>query len=50
MSIGFGENLKAAFDQAKAALMLKGIPEDTAPGLFVKDTLWTEDIILVQPQ
>lgn len=49
-SIGFGKNLKTAFDQAKAALMLEGIPEDTTPELFVRDNLQAEDIILVQPQ
>ena len=49
-SIGFGKNLKSAFDQAKAALMLEGIPEDTTPELFVRDDLQAEKIILVQPQ
>ena len=28
-SIGFGKSIKTAFDQAKAALMLEGIPEKT---------------------
>lgn len=49
-SIGFGKNLKSAFNQAKAALMLEGIPEDTTPELFVRDDLQAENIILVQPQ
>lgn len=49
-SIGFGKNLKTAFDQAKAALMLEGIPEDTTPELFVRDDLQAENIILVQSQ
>lgn len=49
-SIGFGKNLKSAFNQAKAALMLEGIPEETTPELFVRDDLQAENIILVQPQ
>lgn len=48
-SIGFGKNLKSAFNQAKAALMLEGISEDTTPELFVRDDLQAENIILVQP-
>ena len=49
-SIGFGKNLKSAFNQAKAALMLEGIPEETTPELFVREDLQAENIILVQPQ
>lgn len=48
-SIGFGKNLKSAFNQAKAALMLEGIPEETTPELFVRDELQAENIVLVQP-
>lgn len=48
-SIGFGRNIKTAFDQAKAALMLEGIPEETTPELFLRDSLNAEDIILVKP-
>lgn len=49
-SIGFGKNLKSAFNQAKAALILEGIPEETTPELFVREDLQAENIILVQPQ
>ena len=49
-SIGFGKNLKSAFNQAKAALMLEGIPEETTPELFVCDDLQAENIVLVKPQ
>ena len=49
-SLGFGKDLKTAFNQAKAALMLEGIPEETTPELFVRDNLQPENIILVQPQ
>ena len=49
-AIGFGLSLKTAFDQAKAAIMLEGIPEADTPELFVADGLRAEDIILVKPQ
>lgn len=42
--------MKSAFNQAKAALMLEGIPEETTPELFVRENLQAENIILVQPQ
>ena len=48
-SIGFGKNLKVAFNQSKAALMLEGIEEETTPELFVQNGLQAEDIVLVQP-
>ena len=48
-SIGFGKSIKSAFDQAKAALMLEGIPEETTPELYVRDSLNAEDIVLVKP-
>ena len=48
-SIGFGRNIKIAFNQAKAALMLEGIPEETTPELYVRCSLNAEDIILVKP-
>ena len=48
-SIGFGKSIKAALDQAKAALMLEGIPEKTTPELYVRDSLKAEDLMLVKP-
>ena len=48
-SIGFGKDLKTAFNQAKAALMLEGIEEETTPELFVRNGLQAENIVLVQP-
>jgi len=48
-SIGFGKSIKTAFDQAKAALMLEGIPEKTTPELYVRDSLKAEDLMLVKP-
>lgn len=46
-SIGFGLNLQQSFDQAKAALLLKGIPEADTPVLFVKEGLLAADIVMV---
>lgn len=48
-SIGFGKSIKTAFDQARAALMLEGIPEEMTPELYVRDSLKAEDIVLVKP-
>lgn len=49
-SIGFGLSLQKAFEQAKAALMLEGIPEETTPELYVKEGLDANEIIIVRPQ
>ena len=49
-SIGFGKSIEVSFNQAKAALMLEGIPEETTPELFVRDGLQANSIILVQPE
>ncbi|MCG9699492.1 CHAT domain-containing protein [Vibrio natriegens] len=35
-SLGFGLSVEKSFNQAKAALMLEGIPEENTPALFVK--------------
>ena len=48
-AIGFGLSLKKSFHQAKAALLLEGIPEDDTPVLYIKDTLQAEDIYIVRP-
>ena len=48
-SIGFGLSVQQAFNQAKAALMLEGIPEENTPELYVKDGLDPEQIIIVRP-
>ena len=49
-SIGFGKSIEVSFNQAKAALMLEDIPEETTPELFVRDGLQANSIILVQPE
>lgn len=48
-AIGFGLSVQQAFAQAKAALMLEGIPEENTPELYVKDGLDSEQIIIVRP-
>jgi len=48
-SIGFGLSLEKAFLQAKAALMLEGIPEENTPELFVRDGLEAKNIYIVKP-
>jgi len=48
-AIGFGLSVKRAFEQAKAALMLEGIPEEDTPELFVADGVDSEQLILVKP-
>lgn len=48
-AIGFGKSVKAAFDQAKALLMLEGIPEDSTPRLYARADVDVSTLILVQP-
>lgn len=48
-AIGVGLSLARAFDQAKAALMLEGIPEDSTPELFVTPGLNPDELVLVRP-
>lgn len=48
-AIGFGYSISKAFEQAKAALMLEDIPEESIPELYTKNGLDPEEMILVQP-
>lgn len=48
-AIGFGLSLQKAFDQAKAMLMMEGIPEEETPELFVREGLDTSELFLVRP-
>lgn len=48
-SIGFGLSLKKSFLQAKAALMLEGIPEEDTPQLFLRDGVDVNEITIVKP-
>ena len=49
-SIGFGLSVRKAFEQAKALLMLEGIPEEETPELFTAQGLSAEDIVIVKPK
>lgn len=48
-SIGFGHSLKKAFDQAKAELILEGIPGEDIPQLYCRPDVDPDDMVLVQP-
>jgi CHAT domain-containing protein len=49
-SVGFGQNLQQALDQAKAALLLKGIAEENTPVLYVKKGLSAQEIVMVESE
>ena len=48
-AIGFGHSIARAFQQARAAMMLEGIPEENTPELFVAPGLDGEGLTLVRP-
>jgi len=48
-AVGFGKNIKIAYEQARAALMLEDIPEENTPVLYVRDGLLAENLYLVKP-
>lgn len=48
-SIGFGHSLRKAFDQAKAELLLEGIPGEDIPQIYCRPDVDLDDMILVQP-
>ncbi|WP_405283447.1 CHAT domain-containing protein [Gaopeijia maritima] len=47
-AIGFGHSVGLAFDQARAALMLEGIPEEGTPELFLAPGVSAEALVLVE--
>lgn len=47
-AIGFGHSIGKAFSQARAALLLAGIPEESTPEVFVADGVDPEQLILVR--
>lgn len=49
-AIGFGHSVAKAFEQAKALLMLEGIPEQDTPELFIHEGFSAKDIMIVQPK
>ena len=48
-AIGFGLSVSKAFEQARAAVMLEGIPEEDTPELFMMDGLSADDVVIVRP-
>jgi tetratricopeptide (TPR) repeat protein len=48
-AIGFGRTVQEAFDLAKVALLLEGIPEDKTPEMYVRRGVDASKIILVTP-
>lgn len=46
-AIGFGLSVRKAFEQAKVALMLEGIPEDSIPELFLAQGVDGDALVLV---
>jgi len=48
-AIGFGLSVKQAFEQAKALLMMEGIPEESTPELFIHDGIDPHGIVIVKP-
>ncbi|NHJ32597.1 MAG: CHAT domain-containing protein [Asgard group archaeon] len=49
-AIGFGLSIDKAFEQAKALLILEGIPEEDTPELFIHDGLDSKKIVIVKPK
>lgn len=49
-AIGFGKSIPNAFKQAKNALMLEGIPEDSTPELHLRMGVEESDLVLVKPK
>ncbi len=49
-AIGFGRSVCEAFEQAKVALQLEGIPEEDIPELYLAAGVENESLVLVQPQ
>jgi hypothetical protein len=46
-AVGFGASVQNAFDQAKAALMLEGIPEEGTPQLLSKSGIDPDQVVLI---
>ena len=46
-SVGFGLSVAQSFKQAKAELLLEGIPEDTTPELFEREGVSADALYLV---
>jgi hypothetical protein len=48
-ALGYGSSVGRAFDQARAALMLAGIPEERTPQLAARDGIDPYELVLVDP-
>jgi hypothetical protein len=48
-ALGFGRSVQASFDQARAALLLAGIPEEDTPELYAGDGIDPDQIVFVRP-
>lgn len=48
-AIGFGRSIRAAFNQAKAALMMESPGEAGTPNLYIKEGVHDDELILVRP-
>jgi hypothetical protein len=48
-AISFGLSVRQAFDQAKALMMMEGIPEEDTPELFVRPNVDPSTVIIVKP-
>lgn len=48
--IGFGRSIVAAFNQAKAALMMEASDEAETPRLYIKEGVLDSDLVLVKPE
>jgi hypothetical protein len=49
-AIGFGRSVKTAFEQARAALMLENIPEESTPELFMNPGISADKLVIVKPK
>jgi hypothetical protein len=47
-TIGFGKSIQAAFDQARTAIMLEGIPEDNLPQLYANKGIRPSELVLIR--
>lgn len=49
-AVGFGASVERAFEQARARLMIEGIPEDKTPELFAREGVDPDEVVLVRPE
>lgn len=49
-AVGFGRTVQEAFDLAKVALLLEGIPEDKTPAMSVRAGVNAATMVLVSPR